>query len=442
MSALKGHYHRVKHSIKSKKIPVPYADFDRSFYLAVIIFLVAALGFYWFITHSTLTITTSPQDAIVTINNAPQRSNGVGKVRKILTPGNYSLRIEADGYIAHIETVTLKRAQQKKINVPLKEIPEPFAIAKDGKFLSSGNDFNTVIYLGNEGKTLYQAKLALGNDGNIELKNHAPITDAKLSGIEEVVLSPKKDLALFRKKDGIYLFDFKRYDFINQTETPWGKNIGSVAWAPDNSKIAYYYEPGDGEQSLIFAPLDNSNITRVANFAELNIKNPILRWSPDSEWLLVIPRNTTDYDSNKVYVFNAYNRTIKELTEIGSQIDSIFSPDASKILYATYSKDLRNPVRSLLSVMNKDGTEKRLLELRAEPKKIFWRTDGKNIVVASFDEEKQRESFFNFNLETKAKDGFAINALNQGYVNALMLSEDEKIIIYEAQGGIYALKIE
>ncbi|MEK9155829.1 MAG: PEGA domain-containing protein [Patescibacteria group bacterium] len=417
-----------------------YQYLNARIYLALFVMVSALFGLYWFATHSYLTIKVTPPDAMVTINNAPVSLSAAGKIKRALAPGAYSLRIEADGYVGYIEEVALKRTQRKTVSASLTEAPKVQTLAESAKFLSAGPDFNTIHYLGDDGRTLYRAKTTLEN-GEVKLKEHLPITEPRFSGLEEIVWSPGKELALLRKSEGIYLFDFKKYDFINQTETLWAKSAGSLAWSPDNSKIAYYYAD-DKEKSLIFTNIANTEPVRVANLAEMNIVNPILRWSPDSEWLLVIPRNTFSYDLSKVYAFNAYSRSFIELTETGSQLDASFSPDGNRIIYGTYSELSSNPVTSLISIMDKDGANKRSLNLRADISRMAWKKDSKTLVAATYNPSSHKESLFGFDTEKKQKIDFSVNALDSGYIRTLAISDDEKIIIFESGNGIYGIAIE
>ncbi|OQA04065.1 MAG: translocation protein TolB [bacterium ADurb.Bin400] len=410
------------------------------FYVITIVTLLALFGLYWFLTHTFLTIEASPVNAYVTINNAPVKLSRTGKVRKILAPGSYAIKIEAEGYISHIEEIELKRAQRKTVQVQLPEVPRAVTVTDRGQFLSQDSDFNTIRYLGDNGSTIYRAKILLDGNGEVQIKNIARLTEPKLTGIEEIIWSPTGDLALFRKKNGIYIFDFKKYDFISQTESLWGTNIGSAAWAPDNSKIAYYYEPGTGEKSLIFANIANTETTRVANLAEAGIENPILRWSPDSEWLLVIPRSTK-YENNDIYLFNAYSRTFKRLTSGGNKLDAIFSQDNNKILVSTYSKDDGSPVRSVISVVNTDGSNMQELNIRADVRKVAWNNDANGLTIATYNPLNQAESLFGYNIAKREKSNFVINKIDQGFIYSLLASNDGKIVIYETKEGIFALKV-
>lgn len=414
----------------------------RQIYLIIAIIAVALLLLFWFFSRSFITVKVSPINAKVTIDETVIRTTVSGVAKAVSEPGSHQVKVEADGYVGISQEINFSRGLMKRIEVQLKKLPKPLLIGKDATYLTKGSDFNGGYYLGDNGKTIYRMKVGLDTNGNVSLIDNRAITDARFSNIAEIIWSPTKELALLRKSSGeITLFDFMKYDFIHQTETAWGRDIGSVAWAPDNSEIAYYYAPAGGERSLIFSNLTNTEITRVADFKELGIENPILRWSPDSSSLLVIPRSS-DLSKNKIYLFSAYSRTLKAVADSGNQADAVFSPDNNKILYETYSQDPANPVPYLLSVMNSDGSEKRSLDLRADLKKVVWAKDSKNIIVATYDLGTKQESIFSFDTEKKEKAGFTIKDLSNIYIISLVMSDDGNILSYETKDGIYALKVE
>jgi Tol biopolymer transport system component len=163
------------------------------------------------------------------------------------------------------------------LKINLKEKPEPLTISRNAKFLNKGNDFNDFYYLA-EG-TLFKARGKASDSQRVQITEQRAITNPRIADVTDMIWSPTKDLALLKKPDQVNLFDFKKYDFVNQTEELWGKNIGSIAWSPDNSKVAYYYAPSSGEKSLVFSNLTNKEMNRVLNLNEQKIDNPLLRWS-------------------------------------------------------------------------------------------------------------------------------------------------------------------
>ena len=410
----------------------------RTVYVVGLVVLICVGGLLWFLMHSFITIAVAPRNATVTVDDKQIRVTG-GEANINTAIGDHEVKIEAEGYVGYNQTLNFKRGFNKKIEVSLSEVPAPVKISNDAKFLAKGSDFSDGYYLSN--KTLFKAKIGTDDNGVVSVLENRAITDSKVTDIEEIIWSPTKELALFRKSDSVTLFDFMKYDFVNQTETPWASSdVGSIAWAPDKSKIAYSYSPATGERSLIFANTTNTNVERVANFVELGIDNPLLRWSPDSQWLLIIPRNAFSGD-NKIYLFNAYSRKIKELTDIGDQIDANFSPDGNKILYSTYSAERGNPTSTKLFLMDITGNNKRDLSLRANLDQTVWTKDSINIVVATTDGDSGNASIFRFDTEKKEKSGFSVNNLGAIDIKALAFSDDGKLLLYEENNQIFALKV-
>jgi Tol biopolymer transport system component len=246
-------------------------------------------------------------------------------------------------------------------------------------------------------------------------------------------------LALFKKSDGVYLFDFQKYDFVHQTEVFWGKNIGDIAWAPDNSKIAYFYGPASGEKTLIFANIANTEPTRVANLADYQIDNPYLSWSPDSRYLILIPRNK-DYSQDKVYLYDTYSGALKETTELGDQIAAKFSPDNSLIVYSTYSKGDGDTEPFVISVMNKDGAEQKSLDLRTGIDNIAW-LDPDSILAAEYRRSSGNVTFLIYDLASKIQSE-TIESMATKIVNKIEAFPEDGIALFENADGIFAFRLK
>lgn len=409
----------------------------KSIYMVIIALLLAVVVLFWVMSRSFVTILLNPKDASISIDGKSIRPTSSGQIQTNFTPGPHLVRVESDGYTGFSEEINFSRGFAKKINITLSKTESPVVINDDGDFLTRGIDFNDGFYLGNGGKTIYKLKVGFGEQGQIKALENKPVTEARLSGAKEIVWSPSKELALLRKNDGsINLFDFMKYDFVHQTETPWGKDIGAIAWSPDNSKIAYIYSPASGEKSLVFSNILNTEIERVVNLKEHDIDDPILHWSPDSEHLMIIPRSK-EKEKNNVYLFNAYTRSMSKLTETGNLVDAAFSPDSNSIIYSTLVGS-----DSHLSIMNKDGSDQQDLKLTATINNITWAKDSRNIVVAGRDSSTTSGTkIFKFDTKLKQTAGFVINDLLVKSINSISISDDGKILLYGADKAIYALKI-
>lgn len=430
------------------KLITQLKNLQRGMYLALAAVIAAAVFLVWLLTRSTLAISVIPENAYITIDNRPLQMNVAGDVKTTLSPGTYSLKVEADGYVSQIRDITLHRARTLKIDINLDPAPQPYAIssennpAKNVQFLSPADDFNTIFYLADDGSTFYKAKFNINADGNVETLYNRAISNPPLSGIQSVIWSPKKDAAILKKGTSAFFFDFQKYNFVSQEEKKYADNIGDIAWSPDDSKIAFYYSPPGGEKSLIFADKTNTEVTRVANLADMNISNPYLSWSPDSEWLVVIPRNAS-FETNKIYLFNAYTRSFKENANTGNNLEAKFSPDGSKIIYSTYSKDPASPVRAVLSVMDKDGNNKKSLDLRADLKKVTWfNNSNSEIAVATWNQDKNAESIFGYDINQKQESGFNYTLPTKTYISDLSLSANNNLLFYVANQQFYVIKLK
>jgi hypothetical protein len=411
--------------------------------IALAVILLAVVVLVWFLTRSFINIKVTPADAIVLVDGKEVKISAAGNGKASLSLGTHLFKIEADGFIGLSQNIEIKRGLSKQLVFELAEMAKPEKIGEDGALLFKGNEFNDGYYLGNSGRTIYRTKITAGDDKKVSITENRAITEARLSNIKEIIWSPTKELALFRKNNGeISLFDFMKYDFVHQTETAWGKDIGAIAWAPDNSKIAYYYTPASGERSLIFADLKNTAQTRVANLKDdYEIENPILRWSPDSEGLILIPQSA-DIAKNKVYYFSIFSRTIKPLTEDGGYLDAVFSPDSNKILYSKYQKSPETTESSTLLLMEKDGNNKSSLNLMAEIGKVTWSKDSRHLIVAAFDRTSGGDILYRYDTNSKSQAGFLLNNLGKIYIDRVILLDSDKIVLYETGGSIYALMVE
>lgn len=405
-------------------------------YLLLLVLVAAILALVWFLNRSFVTITISPVTAKLTIDNAPLlvNRNGVGKTT--LTPGTHTIKLEAENFLFFSREIDFKKGKKTNLSFTLKEKPEISSVETGARFVANGKNTNEIIYLDPSGTTLISATLALDSDQKI-VATKTPITSNRLSGINQIIWSPSKDLAIFKKNDGAYLFDFQKYDFINQTENLWGKDIGDITWAPDNSKIAYFYASG-AEKSLIFANVSNTEKTRIANLADLNINNPFLSWSPDSQYLIIIPRNK-DYGSNKVYIYDTYAGSLKTITDIGDQVSANFSPDTSKIAYSTYSKGTGDTDPYIISVMNKDGSNQKSLNVRTSTENIVW-IDSNTILSAEHSRSGNSETFSTRSLTGESQQE-TVQGISLKIVNQTLLASENKIVIYENADGVFGFQL-
>lgn len=400
--------------------------------------LAAIILIVWLLSNSFVTVNVAPTNATVFFDNELLKTNRAGKKVMIVSPGQHTIRAEADGYIGSAQTNSMRRGFITGVEVKLKEIGRSMQMSSEAKELNLGKMENSVSYLSDNGSTIYQSVLDLDSQNSLSINTY-PLTSSKLSGIANIIWSPTKELALFRKSDGVYLFDFKKYDFVNQTETFFGTDIGDIAWSPDNSKIAYYYHPSNGEKTLVFSNLSNTQKERVLNLAELNIDDPIIKWSSNSEWITLIPRNK-DQDSNKLYVFNAYSRSLVQLGEIAGILNASFAPDSLSILFNAKegSDDFKTYKISLISENDDEATP---LSIKLDLNNIFW-VDDSDLLAWNFDKENSSSQIVGFSYKKNERNKVTLKGFEPEKIISLASIENNSILVYQTSKGVFALNME
>ena len=407
----------------------------RTVYIVGLLLIAATVISVWFFTRSFVTIAVSPRTASVLLDGKELKVIA-GEVGINASVGDHQLKIGATNFISENRTVTLHRGLNKKLSIALTATPRPIEINDAGSLLIKGSDFNDGYYLSDH--TIYKTKVGVSENGSINVVENRPITGSVINDTKEIVWSPDKQLALLRHSSGIGMFDFMKYDFVHQTEIPWGgSDIGSIAWSPDNSKIAYFYAPATGEKSLIFTNVLNTEITRILNFNQLGIEKPTLHWSPDSEWLIIVPHNKNSTE-NKIYLLNTYSRELKTVVDSGGNVDAVFSPDSNRIIYSVATSGQTLPQ---LFLMKKDGSEKIDMKIQANLDAVVWTKDSQNVVVATTDTATKKQTIFRFDTINVVESGFAITNLGESKIQSIAFSDDGKLLLYETNDSIFALKV-
>jgi len=395
--------------------------------------VLAVTLFFWLFLSARISIEVEPKNAVVTVDNAPI-SNSDGKASSRVKLGKHIIKVEADDYIGFKEEVTLSRGKNYSKKITLSKAPEPIEIAGSASNIAiSGSD---IFYQDPSDNLIYKVTTET-NGSEIKIKSKQAIT-AKPIVADKIIWSPTRELLLLKRGTAISLFDFKKYDFLHQEEKPFGSSIGDIAWAPDNSRIAYYFAPPGNERSLIFSDASNQNIFRAVNLAELHINDPYLAFSPDSEWLVIIPRNN-NFDENKIYLLNVYTKEIRLVNDAGNQKEAVFSADNQKIIYSTYSTDPNNPIHRDLSVMNLDGSDKKSLGIAARATDIrFWNDQNKIFLLKNTGNSKlELVDLINNNITD-----FFFKGQSGSNISEVILNNEKSGVIFISDGKLYFVRLE
>ncbi|MCX6812389.1 MAG: hypothetical protein NTW79_02095 [Candidatus Berkelbacteria bacterium] len=394
------------------------------------VLVVALILLFTVFSKTKIYLTVDPANAVVTLDNKPLIITD-GKVNASAKIGQHILKVEADDYIGFKEQISLGRGRNFSKTISLVGAPKPTVIADGAKFITlSGNQ---IFYQNQSDKIIYRSNFGLDSSGGITINSTTPIS-VPIAGTPDLIWSPTRDLLVLKRGTTATLFDFKKYDFLNQKETPLSSDVGDVVFAPDNSRIAYVYQPAGGERSIIFTDLGGGNVFRAANLKSLNIFDPQISFSPDSQWLSIVPRNQS-FGENKIYLMNVYTKEVRLIDSDGDQKSAKFSPDSQKIIFSTFVAGQKN---FDLSVINLDGTNKKKLNASGDASQLkSFDLGGKIFLPSSSGSGKMGM----YDVNTGASLDYFFK-LDSAKITEIALTENRNGVFFVSDGKLYFVTLK
>lgn len=325
----------------------------------VLLALVVAGFVYWrYFYLGSITIDPVPSEAIITVNGQPTSER-----TKRLPRGSYTITVTAPGYRAEQLTVELGTGEQISRRVTLIALPRPEKVL-DGPIhsLAMSENRKTIFFAKKDILYRYQLTAAAGTPPEA-------ITPS-LAGISRVDWSPDFELALLHKTDGeVWLYDFRRYNLLNQEYYPLDKNLKQTAW---DSKADGFYAAQvtqTGEQTLIKLNRAGKAPTVLAFLNALPFTDLVFTPGPENQLLISSSEQKKPAD---IVLFNAHQRIYQPLTDSGAAYAPVLSPDKKRFLYLDNGE---------LVVADISGANKRNLGLRPRTGNYAFTETGKAAVL-------------------------------------------------------------
>lgn len=289
--------------------------------LALLIVVIFFVGFiFWrYFYLGTLTIDPVPTDAIVKVDGKAMPDRTLR-----LPQGQYTLEVTSLGYRTQRFNVAVGVGSQTTKRVTLENLPKPSKVL-EGKISSLAATSDSKQLFFKSGEALYTLPLEAPAGSPA-----VPITPV-LSNVNKVVWSPDFKLAVLQKTDGeAGLYDFSRYDFVNQTYTALDKNTSNTVWAPDGSGFYSLYKT-DSEYNIVTRTKAGTGLNRLWD----------MRTFPFADVKMVAGKANILYLANSdtkkagdIFLFNAHERGVIQLTDTGAAYGPVTSPDGNSLVYA------------------------------------------------------------------------------------------------------------
>lgn len=382
--------------------------------VSIISALVVLTAVYFFLFYkAAVTVSVEPNSAQIEIGQFQSVGSGVFKLK----PGNYTLKVTLTDYVPYEKTIKVKSFTWPKYNITLNHLSEPLKVVDyPAQFVTFSPEQNSFFYLSNQGRTIYR----LDNLASDSKQKPYAVTNAVFSNVQDLAWHPSREIVLAKQAERWSMFNFNRYDLLNQTFKEWPEGIGNLIWHPKGEKVVYYYQT-DKETSLIRANKDNSQMERIYNLQPTNIRYPKMHWSNDGQTILIV--------DNSIFVFDLYSKTLKQLEQFQAVTEAVFTPDDQNIIY---QKDDR------LYMIDLDGQNRQDLNIATPLAKTAW-LDNDNLLY--FWQKDSTDKIFKYNYKTKNSIEYAYNPKYTIHARNLNISKDKSKVFYNQDEYLYSLKL-
>jgi hypothetical protein len=349
----------------------------------------------------------------------------VSKTTITTSIGTHYLKITRPGYIPIDKQIKLGYFQRYRQDAQLRPIPQARQIVSQRAFSLSQDQKNSIYYLDGSNQVIYRIEQI--EEGQVIKTALTPVLDFDL---EKVIFSPDFSLAVFKLKNGqTGLYDFKRYDLLNQEYYRWGDNIGDVVWRQDGKKVLYWQELASGRKMLTLANKNNSNQQNLIFLDEYGIDEaPLLDWTNDQKTVLLVA-------GGSLYLFDVESRADPNLVVKDGVTEAKFTPNNQEILF-THNEDLKivkferddSPNQSTGEIGKFSIHSIRKLGIKAPARRVIVSPDSQRIVAFA-----QDKGLVEIDLSSKKIRQF--NYQDRGYITieSLQMSRDEKILFFLTQ---------
>ena len=392
-----------------------------------VLLVVAGAAWHLLFYEMRVTVTTSPASATVTIDGV----DVTGQKNVKLKPGSHDVKVLLADFVPFDQTI--KASSNKYVTMPVALNTMPHL-----QMISSGND--TALSYDATSNQLYYINHTANDAERVTLTtSQAPtgvvsslpkpqvLTPSTLTSVDSWIWSPDHQLGLVQHGGNWSLYDFARFNLVDQQQTDWPTGIGSVSWNPtDTTQLAYYFEPGTGEQTLIRTNPLHQTADRLLNFRDSGISTPVVRWVGDGSDIVLQSKE------GRLWRFVVYSKALTPITQSENVADALPSPDGKTILVRETSGSL-----FLIGI---DGKNKQALTFQAPLAQVAWQQDSAAFWVVTSASGSLSISKYDTATNTSTAYGLATSE-TVGAVSGVVITKDQSTLVLTGASGLALVSV-
>lgn len=337
-----------------------------------------------FVHSGSITVKSTPSGINVFIDGKQQKTGSLDIINNSITvnglrPGNYNLRLTADGYNSWEKNIEVHSGVSTEFwnvfLVPQNISPDEIKTQSVKRYFASPSS-NKLVYVSEYGKGSDIRLYDLGKDENIQLfsDENIPFSDDELENAEwnnkeKLILNP-----VFRngKKDFLILDSEQKADpfFLSQIAPSY--NMDKARWSPQKEGDVYFSSGlSEGNlRNLYLADLDSKNITLISE--------KIIAFDISSNHIYFLKEN------NVLYKTDLAGSGEQQVTSSSFPIPDKGGSDCRMIVYDDDRQAIITGEENL--IVHNNGKENFLRVIAEGAKGIQFSDDGKKLLFWSGNE--------------------------------------------------------
>ncbi len=371
--------------------------------IIVVLIILGGGGYIYFayFAQKTITLALNVEKASIKIDNQDYSSKLNNQILEVKLTGDiHNFEISKDDYFTYKKRIDISKLSGNRLEIDLRPYPSPEQLMKyPVDYLKSDFENQKLYYRSNQGKTLYS--IILNSQGKVQ--KYQTLTSEIMANITNLIWHPKFNSVIIQipaNKTANTIFSEGGnsgtktflYNFETKTAQYLGNNIQEINFSQD-SELIYY------NQNNLLMKTETANPTKdpeqILDIGKAELLNPKIIPSSSDEYLALIPQfNQTS--KNHIYLFDLSQKELTELVSDGNQINAVFSPDNSKLIYSTSIQDSENGRQ--LSWIDLETKAIQDLKINTQINNVLW-IDSEIILYSYYNESSQTYNVAEKNLE-------------------------------------------